>query len=263
LVCLAKRSHLIQMKALKGWWLPASGGRGAVIIAHGIDHTRQVMLPRAAFLVRAGYSVLLFDFRGHGESGGTVVSPGILESRDILGALRFLRSRGEHEPIALMGLSYGAVASLIAASESSDIAAVVSDGAFASGKEVSEDISQHFAHNPRTGLVMRSLFFLSTLPGVSGATAMVYYLRSGIYLGPNLLSVIPAAKRIRVPVLMISGARDWIVPAAQAQTILSAIPDERKELLIIPNAVHDTTLQRRASTVRIRRIEVPQNVCRR
>ena len=37
---------------LKAWWLPAKGTpRGAVIIAHGIDHTRQVMLPRATFLV--------------------------------------------------------------------------------------------------------------------------------------------------------------------------------------------------------------------
>ena len=89
--------------ALKGWWLPASEGRGAVIVAHGIDHTRQVMLPRTTFLVRAGYSVLLFDLRGHGESGGTVVSPGVLESRDILGALRYLRLRGEHDRSSLWG----------------------------------------------------------------------------------------------------------------------------------------------------------------
>jgi hypothetical protein len=35
--------------ALRAWWLPASGApRGAVIIAHGIDHTRQVMLPISA-----------------------------------------------------------------------------------------------------------------------------------------------------------------------------------------------------------------------
>ena len=41
---------------LKGWWLPAPGTpRGAVIIAHGIDQTRQVMLPRAVFLVHGGY----------------------------------------------------------------------------------------------------------------------------------------------------------------------------------------------------------------
>ncbi len=227
---------------LKAWWLPASGGsRGAIIIAHGIDHTRQVMLPRAAFLVPGGYDTLLVDLRGHGESGGTVSSPGLLEARDVLGALRFIRSRGYAEPVAVLGVSYGAVASLIAASESSDITAVISDGAFPTGKDVSDDISRHFLQNPKTNFWVRSLFWLSSFPGVARATALMYYARTGIYLGPELLSVIPWASRIRVPVLLISGERDWIVPTSKARQIISAIPDARKELVVIPNAVHDTT----------------------
>ncbi len=121
---------------LKAWWLPASGTpRAAVIIAHGIDHTRQVMLPRAAFLVHGGYDVLAIDLRGHGESGGSIVSPGLLEARDILGALRYIRSRGNNEPVALLGISYGAAASLIAAAESPEIAAVISDSSFLTGKD--------------------------------------------------------------------------------------------------------------------------------
>jgi pimeloyl-ACP methyl ester carboxylesterase len=226
---------------LKAWWLPAYKPRGTVIIAHGIDHTRQVMLPRAAFLVRAGYGVLLLDLRGHGESGGTVVSPGLLEARDIQGALRYLRLHREQKPVVLMGVSYGAVASLIAASESPEVAAVISDGAFTSGKCVSEDISRHFARDPHTGWGLRSLFFLSSFPGVSSATAVVYYLRSGIFLGPDLVSVIPFARGIAVPTLVISGERDWIVPTARARDVLSAIPHKHKEFVIIPNAVHDTT----------------------
>ena len=78
-------------------------------------------------------------------------------------------------------------------------------------------------------------------PGVARATALEYYFRSGIYLGPELLSVIPSAGRIKVPVLLISGERDWIVPTDKARQILSAIPGKRKELVVIPNAVHDTT----------------------
>jgi pimeloyl-ACP methyl ester carboxylesterase len=42
-------------------------------------------------------------------------------------------------------------------------------------------------------------------------------------------------------VLLISGERDWIVPTEQARRILAALPTERKSLVAIPNAVHDTT----------------------
>ena len=227
---------------LKAWWLPASGtSRAAVIIAPGIDHTRQVMLPRAAFLVHDGYDALPLDLRGHGESGGSVVSPGLLEARDILGALRYIRQRRGNEPVAVMGVSYGAAASLIAAAQSSDIAAVISDGTFPTGKEVSEDIARHFIHDSRTSLGLRALFLVSSVPGISLATALVYYARTGINLGPQLVSVLAPASRIHTPVLLISGDRDWIVPTYRAREILSALPDSRKQLVVIPGAVHDTT----------------------
>src|ERR1700691_2070357 len=157
---------------LQAWWLPASGvPRGAVIIAHGIDHTRQVMLPRAAFLVRGGYDVLAMDLRGHGESGGSIVSPGLLEARDILGALRYIRSRDNNEPVALLGVSYGAVASLIAAAESPEVAAVVSDSAFATGKQLSDDIRRHYLHDSQTNFWVRAFFLASSIPGAARATA--------------------------------------------------------------------------------------------
>lgn len=227
---------------LKAWWLPASRTpRAAVIIAHGIDHTRQVMLPRATFLVHGGYDVLAIDLRGHGESGGSIVSPGLLEARDILGALRYVRSRGDTDAVAVLGLSYGAVASLIATAETPDIAAVISDGAFPTGKDVSEDIARHYLHDPHVNFTVRALFVASSLPGASRATALTYYLRSGIYLGPELLSVIPSASRIRVPVLLISGQNDWIVPTDKAREIFAAIPGNQKQLVVIPGAVHDTT----------------------
>jgi pimeloyl-ACP methyl ester carboxylesterase len=234
--------HSIDGIPLKAWWLPASGqARGTVIVAHGIDHTRQVMLPRAAFLVRGGYNALLLDLRGHGESGGAVVSPGLLEARDILGAVRYLPSRGERQPAALLGVSYGAVASLIAAAESREIAAVIADGAFPNGKGVSEDIARHFIRDSRTPFWLRAMFLLSSFPGVARATAIVYDLRTGIDLGPELLSVIPAVRHLKVPVLLISGERDWIVPTDKTRQIFSALPDRRKKLVVIPGAVHDTT----------------------
>ena len=228
--------------SLKAWRQPADGrARANIIIAHGIDHTRQVMLPRASFLVHGGYNVLALDLRGHGESAAQYASTGYLEARDILGAVRYVRSSGENRPIVLLGVSYGAVASLLAAAESQEIAAVIADGAYPTGKDVFENINRHFVHDSGTGLWLRVLYLIASCPGISRAAALVYYARTGIYLGSDFGSALPSASRIRIPVLLISGERDWIVPTEQMQTILAALPTERKSLVVIPNAYHDTT----------------------
>ncbi len=228
--------------SLKAWWLPAQGTpQGNIIIAHGIDHTRQVMLPRASFLVRGGYNVLAVDLRGHGESVAQYASPGYLEARDILGAVQYIRARGEHEPLGVLGVSYGAVAALLAAAQSREISAVIADGAFPTGKDVFDNINRYFVHDRGSKLWLRALFLIASCPGVPRAVTLVYYARTGIYLGPELVSVLPSASQIRIPVLMISGERDWIVPTEQVRRILAALPTERKSLVVIPNAVHDTT----------------------
>jgi pimeloyl-ACP methyl ester carboxylesterase len=133
------------------------------------------------------------------------------------------------------------VASLIATAESPEVAAVISDGAFTTGKDLSEDITRHFLDDPKTNFLVRAPFMMSSVPGAARATALVYYIRSGTYLGPDMLSVIPSAKRIRVPVLLISGEEDWIVPTWRARQILAVIPSGQKELLVIAGAHHDTT----------------------
>ena len=228
--------------ALKAWWLPAEGNPLAtVIIAHGIDHTRQVMLPRASFLVRGGYNVLALDLRGHGESAAQYVSPGYLEARDVLGAVQYIRERGVHAPIALLGVSLGATASILAAADSREISAVIADGVSSSYREVFDNICSHYVHDSHTKLWLRGVFLAARFPGLVRAIVLVYYARTGIYLGSDFVSVLPYAARIRVPVLLISGDRDWIVPTAQVRKVLAVLPTERKSLVIIPNAVHDTT----------------------
>ena len=74
---------------LTGW--PAPGRRGgAVLLLHGVRASRLDMLGRARFLHARGYTVMLFDSRAHGESGGQRITFGYLESLDarvLLGAL--------------------------------------------------------------------------------------------------------------------------------------------------------------------------------
>jgi len=118
---------------LVGWFVPGGTAPAAtVILLHGFGASRAQLLPHAAYLHRAGYNVLLFDFRNRGESGGDAVTMGVREPLDVRGAVRYALSRPDVDParIAVQGIGLGAVAGIIAMGEEPRIAAVVAEGAF-------------------------------------------------------------------------------------------------------------------------------------
>jgi uncharacterized protein len=102
---------------LKGNLLPGQRGKGAVILMHGIRGNRGDMAEHAQFLNGAGYTVLIFDFQAHGESSGTKITSGYLESQDAIAAMHFLRSKAPGERIAVLGVSLGGAAALLAGAE--------------------------------------------------------------------------------------------------------------------------------------------------
>jgi alpha-beta hydrolase superfamily lysophospholipase len=55
------------------------------------------------------------------------------------------------------------------------------------------------------------------------------------------VNVLAEAAKVKVPVLLISGSSDWIVPTDEERKVLAALGTERKSLVVIPNAEHDTT----------------------
>ena len=99
--------------ALKGWWWPGRDPERAVLLLHGLHADRLQMLPRAKWLHESGYSVLLFDFRGCGESGGSATF-GYRERLDVEAALRFLREERRVGETVVIGQSSGAAAALMA-----------------------------------------------------------------------------------------------------------------------------------------------------
>ena len=111
---------------LRGWYVPSRNG-AAVIAFPGRNgpqaHTRM--------LARHGYGVLLFDRRGEGESEGDSNLLGWGGDEDILAAIEFLKTRPDVDPgrIGGIGLSVGGELMLQAASETHELAAVVSEGA--------------------------------------------------------------------------------------------------------------------------------------
>jgi uncharacterized protein len=103
---------------LRGWYLP-SRNRAVVVLAHGLGQTRVDLLPEARALAQAGFGVLLFDLRAHGESGGRTSTWGDRERLDVAAALAFVRAQPEVDPLRVgaLGFSIGsaAVAEVVAA----------------------------------------------------------------------------------------------------------------------------------------------------
>jgi pimeloyl-ACP methyl ester carboxylesterase len=83
------------------------GDRG-VVLAHGGRFTKESWQPQAEELVRAGFKVLAFDFRGFGKSHG----PGDTDmytapmQLDVLAAVRYLRKNGA-KTVSVIGGSFG------------------------------------------------------------------------------------------------------------------------------------------------------------
>ena len=117
---------------LHGLYMKASPDAPHLILCHGYTSNLSQCYSIGRELHELGYGILLFDFRGAGQSARKRVTVGWLEKRDLLGAVSFLRGRIRSDaPIGVLGYSMGGAVAIMAATDSRDIAAVVTDSAYA------------------------------------------------------------------------------------------------------------------------------------
>jgi fermentation-respiration switch protein FrsA (DUF1100 family) len=195
---------------LGAWFVPAAaegGERGpAVLVCNGNAGSRAHRLPLAQALAERGHHVLLFDYRGYAGNPGSPSEDGL--RTDARAAARALADRPEVDPgqIAYFGESLGASVCGGLASE-----------------------------RPPVALILRSPF-----PSVL-AMARHHY--------PYLPAVEPLvwdrwplerqlAEDVRVPLLVLVGARDEIVPPVLSRRVYDAAA-EPKRLAEIPAAHHN------------------------
>jgi pimeloyl-ACP methyl ester carboxylesterase len=193
---------------LDGWTL-AGSRRAVVILFHGYgrDHTRAWRY--ASFLHRAGYAILALDFRSSSARDRKPTTLGAYEMQDAEAALAWV----EHEPglrgsrIGLLGESLGGSVALVLAARHPEIAAVVADCPFATGRRALEDGAERKLHLPQwpTASLARWLGRMAT-----GAD-------------PGALDVIAAAESLRArPPFLVSAERDDRFSPGQAEAIWRA-----------------------------------------
>ncbi len=121
--------------SLHGWFFPPAGSREAVLLVlHGnagnISHRLEWIAPFA----RRGLGVLLFDYRGYGQSSGKPSEQAFRE--DALAAWDWLTARGvEPGRIVAFGRSIGGAPAVHLAGRK-PVRALILEGAFTSGQDM-------------------------------------------------------------------------------------------------------------------------------
>ena len=117
---------------LSGWLVKGTPRAPVIILCHDLGGSRSTLLSSAVSLNRAGYPLLVFDFRGHGASTGSGATLGTKETRDIQAAIEFLKTRTDLDSsrVGLWGIGMGAYAGALAALDDPSIVALALDSLY-------------------------------------------------------------------------------------------------------------------------------------
>jgi fermentation-respiration switch protein FrsA (DUF1100 family) len=204
---------------LRGWWIPGARHQTIVMI-HGLSNNRSEPFNKAGYLHQAGYNLLVFDLRGHGQSDGSGTTMGYREPQDARAAIAEAHSL-DPGPIALFGYSLGASIAVEEGAANPGVAAVIEDSGFSS---VGDVFLARFSEVTR-------------LPDLPWAAPLVAFGQAD--LGTSLWNVRPEADaaRLHKPLLAIIGGADTIVPPSEGLSIFAAAAGP-KQLLMVPGAGH-------------------------
>jgi len=204
---------------ISGWLMPSRDKHATIVYSHGLFRSRRELLKRAVELWRLGYGALLYDSRNHGASGHARVTLGYNERLDAEAAVHYLRDEVHStDRVVLFGISMGASAALLAAAETPEVAAVISDSSFLSFKDTIDHHIKMFLHLPAFPFANELRFYIQRRGGFDGSK----------------LDAVGAVKRIGDrPILFIAAANDRRMPPEIAQKLYDACPSSKKDLLVI------------------------------
>jgi dipeptidyl aminopeptidase/acylaminoacyl peptidase len=222
--CASARVTADDGAALDGWvFTPRTSNGAGVILLHGVGDTRRGMLSHARFLLRAGYTVLTPDARGHGASGGQYITYGVLEARDVHAWAEWLHTRRAVRRLYGFGASMGAAVLLQSLAVEPRFRAVVAESPFTTFEEIAYD---RLGQASGAGRVL-----LWPVVNLGFGYARVRY-------GVDLHSASPvyAARAASIPILLIHGDRDRNIDIRHSRAIHAANP--RTTLWEVAGAAH-------------------------
>jgi uncharacterized protein len=204
---------------LKGWWIPADPHRvkdstppKVLLFLGGAAGNKSHYLDRVEGLRQLGFSLLLFDYRGYGESLGNFPSETQLYE-DSQAAWDYLIQQQQVPPqqIFLYGESLGGAIAL-------DLAV---------------------KHPQAAGLIVQSSF--TSMSDIARWRGFSWLLPIDLLLTQKFDSI-AKVRSLQIPVLFVHGTEDEVVPFEMGQRLFATAPAP-KYLHVIPDAGHTRLLK--------------------
>jgi uncharacterized protein len=178
---------------LNGWFFPATNANFVILLCHGNAGNLSHRLPLTEMLIKAGASVFAFDYRGYGRSAGKPSEKGVC--LDAEAAWQWIRDRG-FAPARIIPL-----------------------GESLGGGVVCELATR----KPVGAIILQSTF--SSVPDL--AAELMPWLPMRLLLTTRFNNH-DKLKQVRVPVLVLHGRKDTIIPFHHAEKNYAAIPTRSK-----------------------------------
>jgi fermentation-respiration switch protein FrsA (DUF1100 family) len=198
---------------LAAWYTPPKNG-ALILVAHGYGDRRSEDF--YSLFAEHDYGVLAWDFRGHGASGGDMVTLGYYETLDVEAALEYALAQPDVVHIGGWGGSMGAVTMVRAAAQHPEIEALVADSPFVTLRDEMDLRVPYPLLNP----LIR--FFAERETG----------LRLDLVRPVDEIGLISPR-----PVFLIQGMGDTMVPLGSAERLFNAAGEPR-ELWTEANVPH-------------------------
>lgn len=213
---------------LSGWFLEAPDSTTTFVLTHGLFRSRYEMMQRGLVLRRMGYSVLLYDLRRHGKSRGEFSTMGYNERLDVHAALDYVKQVRPKDSLVAVGVSMGAAATLLAASERDDLEAVIAESSFLS---FSETVRHHIS--------------LAGIPTVPLAAFLTHFTAFRMNFRLEDFDILAATRRIKAPVMMIGAEKDRRMPVESVlEPLYNAVQNPLKRKLLVKDARHGQAFEK-------------------
>jgi fermentation-respiration switch protein FrsA (DUF1100 family) len=207
---------------LRGWFIPsATASSEAVVTVHGGQSDRRSFLRHVPMLHRAGYPLLLFDYREHGISDGASrgIAFGWRAHHDVSSAVAYMKDARSFERVAVIGTSMGAVSSILAAAGNPAIDVVIAENPFASAADVLGDAE-----------------FFDRLPGWY-RELVAFFVRLHFDVLDEREAIDVVDRIAPRPLLLMHGTQDQAVAVWQSEALFRKA-GQPKELWILEGAEH-------------------------